>query len=144
MNYTIEKPLIRNFNGINHVVTDLQTRGFFYLFKLRGECISYKNYSMAFEEFDILEVHSIKTSSSAENYVLYGIKSDKFNIKGIVINSFDTYANNFFINCIHKIVNYEQVRFEYYKADSVSEPVPKTELAMSDGLPDLLLMQHLS
>ena len=128
MNYTIEKPLIRNFNGINQVLTELQTRGFSYLFKLKDECISCKNYSMAFEEFDILEVHSIKTSSAAENYVLYGIKCDKFNIKGIVINSFDTYANSFFINCINKIVNYEQVRFEYHKADCVSEPEVKDDI----------------
>ena len=144
MNYTIEKPLIRNFNGINHVLTDLQTRGFFYLFKLKDECISCENYNMVFEEFDILEVHSIKTSSAAENYVLYGIKCDKFNIKGIVINSFDTYANSFFINCINKIVNYDQVRFEYHKADCVSEPVLNTELAICDSLPEVLLMQYLS
>lgn len=143
MNNTIEKPLIPNLNGINDVLTDLQTRGFFYLFKLKDEYISYKDYNIAFEEFDILEVHTLETLPAAGKYFLFAIKCDKFNIKGIVITSLDTYANNFFNNCISKFLNYEQLVFKYHKADCVSEPIIKTESAMCESLPDLLLMQHL-
>ena len=144
MNDTIEKSLIRNLSGINDVLIDLQTRGFFYLFKLKDECISCKDYSIGFEEFDVLEVHTLETSPAAQNYFLYAIKCDKFNIKGIIINSFDTYANNFFNNCISKLLNYEELKFKYHKADFISKPVVKAELLMCESLPNLLLMQHLS
>ncbi len=143
MNNTIQKPL-RNLNGINNVLTDLQTRGFFCLFILKDEYISYKDYNIAFEEFDILEVHTLETLPAAKKCFLYAIKSDKFNIKGIVINSLDTYANNFFNNCISKLLNYEQLVFKYHKANYVSEPVVKTESAMCESLPNLVLMQYLS
>ncbi len=115
MNNTIQKPSIQNLNGINDVLTDLQARNFLYLFKLEDECISCKDYSIAFEEFDILEVHRLVTSA-VENYILYAIKCDKFNIKGVIINSFDIHENNFFNNCKSKLLNYEQLKFKYYKA----------------------------
>jgi hypothetical protein len=35
-------------------------RGFFHLFKLKDQCISYKDYNITFEEFDILEVHTLE------------------------------------------------------------------------------------
>ena len=143
MNNTIEKPLIRNSNGINDVLTDLQARNFFYLFKLKDGCISCKDYSIAFEEFDILEVHRLVTSA-VENYILYAIKCDKFNIKGVIINSFGIYANNFLNKCISKLLNYEQLKFKYHKADCVSGPEVKAQLMMCESLTNLLLMQHLS
>jgi hypothetical protein len=144
MNNTIEKPLIPNLNGINDVLTDLQTRGFFYLFKLKDEYISYKDYNIAFEEFDILEVHTLETLPAAGKYFLFAIKCDKFNIKGIVITSLDTYANNFFNNCISKLLNCGQLIFKYHTANYISEPVIKIEPAICESLNDLLLMQYLS
>ena len=115
-------------NGINHILTDLQTRNFLYLFKLKDERIICKNYSIGFEEFDILEVHRIKALSAAESYIIYGIKCDQFNIKGVMIDSFDIYANTFFNRCKTKIFNYEQFRFENHKADCVSEPEVKDDI----------------
>jgi hypothetical protein len=131
-------------NGINHILTDLQTRNFLYLLKLKDERVICKNYNIGFEEFDILEFHRKKTLSAAESYIIYGINFDQFNINGVIINSFDIYVNNFFNKCKTKILNYEQFGFENHKADGVSELVVKAELHVCESLPDLLLMQHLS
>ena len=103
------------------ILNDLKKRGFFYLFSVNDECIYGEGWNIGFEEFDILEVHSMETASSDGNCILYAIKCDKLNIKGVVINRPGIYANNFFNKCISKLLNYEQLKFRHHKADCVSE-----------------------
>ena len=110
MNNTAEEPPSRNTIRISEVLVDLQTRGFSYLFKLKDEYISCEDYNIAFEEFDILEAHSFETASAGACYVLYAIKCDKYNIKGVLINQSGIYANVFSNVCISKILNNEETR----------------------------------
>ena len=110
------------------ILNDLQKRGFLYLFRVDDECIYGEGWNIGFEEFDILEVHSMETTSSDGNCILYAIKCDKLNIKGVVINQPDIYANNFFNKCISKLLNYEQLKFRHHKADCVSEPEAKDDI----------------
>ncbi len=96
------------------VLSDLQTRGFSHFFKIKKECIVCADYNIGFEEFEIIEVHSLEAESSNEHHVLYAIKCDKYEIKGIIINPFENYANAFLNICINKILHNEKLRFEYY------------------------------
>lgn len=123
MNNTTEKSSIFNEECINHVFNaditnevffDLQKRGFNYLFKLKEECISCKDYNIGFEEFDIIEVHTIKTASPGKHHVIYVIKCNRYNIQGIIVTPFENYANTFLNVCLNKILNNEKLRFEYY------------------------------
>ena len=97
------------------LLIDLQKRGFFYSFKIADKCIWCDDYSIRFDEFDILEVHSMETSSSEKNCILYAIRCDKFNIKGIVIDQPGIYANAFSGICISKILNTEKLKLQYYQ-----------------------------
>ncbi len=109
MNSKTETSPVQNLNAINEVLTDLQNRGFTYLFKLKDACISCKDYNIAFNEFDILEVHSVKTSSG-KNYVLYAIKCDNYDIKGVIINHYETYSHSFTSVCMNKILNNTEIK----------------------------------
>jgi len=110
MNNTIEKSEETNLVRMSEVLADLQKRGFSYLFELKDDCISCKDFRIAFEEFDILEVHSMENTPGRERYDLYAVKCDKFNIKGVIVNQFGTYSNGFSNICISKILNNTETR----------------------------------
>jgi len=96
------------------ILIDLQKRGFLYLFRVDDACIYFEGWNIGFEEFDILEVHSIETTPLDRNCILYAIECDRLNIKGVVINQPGNYANVFSSICIAKIVNTERIKLEYY------------------------------
>ena len=110
MNNAIEKSQSTGLIRIGEVLADLQNRGFSYLFKLKDESICCKDYNITFEEFDILEAHSIDAASEEAYFVLYAIKCDKYNIKGVIVNQFETYSNGFSDICINKILNNKEIR----------------------------------
>lgn len=123
MNNTKEKPKAFDEKNINHVfdsgitndvLFDLQQRGFNYLFKLQEKCIYCKGYNIGFDEFDIVEVHSLETKIAAEYHVVYAIDCNKYDIKGIIINPFENYANPFLNICLNKILHNKKIRFEYH------------------------------
>jgi hypothetical protein len=122
MNNTVKKLQVFNEREIKYsqdsitgkVLIDLQKRGFSYFFKIGDERIWCEDYNIRFEEFDILEVHSMETTSTEENCILYAIKCDKFNLKGILINQPGIYANVLSGICVTKILNTEKVKLKYY------------------------------
>ena len=116
MNNRIKRSETTNLIRMSEVLADLQKRGFSYLFELKDDCISCEDYSIAFEEFDILEVHSMENISGRERYDLYAVKSDKFNIKGVIVKQFGTYSDGFSNICISKILNNTETRLNIIAA----------------------------
>jgi len=52
------------------VLIDLQNRGFSHFFKVTDQCICCEDYTITFEEFDILEVHSTESTLLEKNCVV--------------------------------------------------------------------------
>ena len=102
---------------INKVISDLQSRGFTRLFKQKQECICCDDYNIGFDEFDIVEVHSLETASPNTHHVVYAVKCDKYNIKGILVSAVENYANTFLNIYINKIIHSEKLEFKYYNAN---------------------------
>jgi len=99
---------------MSKVLSDLQKRGFSYIFELKDDGIYCKDYKIRFMEFDIMEIHRFENADPGEYPVLYAIKCDKYNIKGVILNAVGIYADMFSKICIDKILSNEEFRYEYY------------------------------
>lgn len=104
-----------NADNINHVLFGLQKRGFSHIFKLKDECVSSKEYNLNIEELDILEIHRFENAAYELHSVLYVIKCDKYNIKGVIVNHIGNYADIFSGIAIAKILSNEELRYSYYR-----------------------------
>lgn len=105
---------------MNEALSDLQRRGFSYTFRLKDDCIYCNDYQLRFKDFDIMEIHRFENAAPGEYPVLYAIKCDKYNIKGVIVNALGTYADVFSGICIDKILNNEEFRYEYYGKRKIS------------------------
>lgn len=101
---------------MNKILSTLQQRGFYHVFSTGDGSICSKDYNIGFDEFDILEIHSMEITSSGQRCTIYAIECDKFNLKGVIINITGTYANAFPVNSISKVLENENLRYQYYMA----------------------------
>ena len=99
---------------MSEALSDLRKRGFSYTFKLKDDCIYCNEYQLQFGEFDILEIHRFEHADPGEYPVLYAIKCDKYNLKGVLVNELGIYADAFSRICIDKILGNDEFRYEYY------------------------------
>jgi len=105
---------------VSKALADLRKRGFSYTFHLKDDCIYCNDYQLRFGEFDILEIHRFENADPGEYPVLYAIKCDKYNIKGVIVNALGIYADVFSSICIDKILSNEEFRYEYYSKRKIS------------------------
>jgi hypothetical protein len=105
---------------MSKALSDLQKRGFSYTFRLKDDRISCNDYQLSFGEFDILEIHRFENADPGEYPVLYAIKCDKYNIKGVIVNVDGIYADVFSRICIGKILHNKEFRYEYYGKRNLS------------------------
>lgn len=97
---------MKNYDTLSEAVNDLVSRGYVYNFNLKNDCIKCVENEINIhpEDFNIDEVHRFEgnTDPGDEN-VLFAISSDKYNIKGLLVNAFGMYADSFSSDLMSKL-----------------------------------------
>lgn len=86
----------QNYDTLLDAVNDLKKRGFTYDFTEQKNKLfcSAKQCDFNPEEFEIVEFYRFEGISDPEdNSIVYAIKSDKNNIKGLLVNAYGVYSD---------------------------------------------------
>lgn len=91
------------FDSIKEALEDLEQRGFGYDFNEDKDKIyeRYKTSEFSLSEFKIVEVYRFEgTSNPSENAIVYAIESEKYNIKGYLVNAYGMYSESGFAEMV--------------------------------------------
>ncbi|KYH08240.1 MULTISPECIES: hypothetical protein [Chryseobacterium] len=88
----------KSYSNLLEAINDLKKDGYTEDFNLRSNCIDCRNgeFEIFHDEFEIDNYYRFDDEdSSAENSsILYTVTSEKYQLKGILINSFSIYSNS--------------------------------------------------
>lgn len=85
------------YNNLVEATNDLMKRGYTANLSLEGDTIDDKSRDihMTADEFEIDEFYRFEGASNpSDTSIVYAVSSQKFNLKGVVVNAYGTYANN--------------------------------------------------
>lgn len=92
-------PFIPNkgYETLSEALNDLQKRGFTYDFNFDKDCLFCKANQTRLkpEDFEIVEYYRFEGDSDpSDNSIVYAISSDKYMIKGVLVNAYGIYTEN--------------------------------------------------
>ncbi len=111
------------YNNLVEATNDLMKRGYTENLSLEGDTIGdkEKNIHMTAEDFQIDEFYRFEGLSNPDDMsIVYAVTSDKYHIKGVLINAYGTYANNS-SSAIHAKLNHGQVSDNLHRDDKPTE-----------------------
>src|ERR1700744_2990174 len=88
---------MQTYNNLVEATNDLMKRGYTENLSLDGDIVAdkEKNIQMTADDFEIDEFYRFEGASNPSDMsIVYAIHSDNFNIKGVLINAFGTYAED--------------------------------------------------
>jgi len=88
---------MKNFETLVDATNDLTKRGYTANLSLEGDTIDDKSQDihMTADDFEIDEFYRFEGQSNPSDMsIVYGISSPKYNLKGILINAYGTYADD--------------------------------------------------
>lgn len=88
---------MKTYNNLVDATNDLIKRGFTENLTLDGETVDDKTrgVKMKAEDFEIEEFYRFEGESNPDDMsIIYAVTSNKYNLKGILVNAFGTYAND--------------------------------------------------
>ena len=88
---------MKTYNNLVEATNDLMKRGYTENLSLEGDTVDDKdkNIHMAADDFEIDEFYRFEGASNPDdNSIVYAVSSARYNLKGVLINAFGTYANN--------------------------------------------------
>ena len=94
------------YETLSEAISDLTKRGYTFNFNIKHDCIACVENSINLQpdEFEIDEVHRFQEMSDVgDENVLYAISSDKYNMKGLLVNAFGIYADTASAEMISKL-----------------------------------------
>jgi len=107
------------YNNLVDATNDLMKRGYTANLSLEGETIDDKaqHIQMTADDFVIDEFYRFEgITNPSDMSIVYAVSSDKFHLKGVLINAYGTYANNS-SSAIDAKLNYHQVSDKLHSAD---------------------------
>ncbi len=87
-------------------LNDLKQRGFTLDFNLANGTLhnSTQNITLHPDDFEIAELYRFEgPSDPADNAIVYGINSDKLNIKGVFVNAYGVYSDDISEDLLKKL-----------------------------------------
>ena len=95
----IKKPFVPNkgYETLSEALNDLRIRGYVYDFNLDSDCLfcAENKTKLKPEDFKIAEYYRFEGSSDpSDNSIVYAINSDKYDIKGVLVNAYGIYTEN--------------------------------------------------
>jgi len=98
MNYNLYSSKMKSYDNLIEALNDLKKEGYVEDFNLKQNCLECRNgqYKIFHNEFEIDNYFRFddEDSSPDSSAILYTITSDKYGLKGILINSFSIYSND--------------------------------------------------
>ncbi|KAA8476262.1 hypothetical protein BDE36_1239 [Arcticibacter tournemirensis] len=88
---------MENYQTMVEALDGLKQRGFTLDFNLANGVLhnSSENIVLQPEDFSICEVHRFEgMSDPGDNSIVYGIRSDKYNVKGVFVNAYGVYSDD--------------------------------------------------
>ena len=88
---------MKTYNNLVEATNDLMKRGYTENLSLEGDTVDdkIKNIQMKADDFEIDEFYRFEGASNPDDMsIVYAVTSKKYNLKGVLINAFGTYANN--------------------------------------------------
>ena len=102
---------MKTYNNLVEATNDLTKRGYTENLSLDGETVDAvgKDIKMHADDFEIDEFYRFEGESNPDDMsIIYAVSSAKYNLKGVLINAFGTYANTS-SSAIHAKLHYFQV-----------------------------------
>ena len=97
---------MKQYNSVIEALESLKQRGFIYDFNLdeKKVCAPDRKSSYTSEEFKIVEVYRFEGQTNpSESSVVYAIQSDKYNLKGFLVNAYGMYADTHSTELVSKM-----------------------------------------
>ena len=94
------------YETLSQAISDLTKRGYTFNFNIKNDCIECVENSINMEpdEFEIDEVHRFQEMSDVgDENILYAISSDKYQLKGLLVNAFGIYADSASVRLVEKL-----------------------------------------
>src|SRR5687767_5821938 len=87
---------MKRYDTLSEAVNDLTNRGYTFNFNIKQTCIECVENTIQVhpEEFEIDEWHRFQEMSDVgDETIVYAISSEKYNLKGLLVNAFGIYAD---------------------------------------------------
>jgi hypothetical protein len=110
---------MKTYDNVVEATNDLMKRGYTANLSLEGDTIDDKDKDihMAADDFEIDEFYRFEgPSNPSDMSIVYAVTSHKYNLKGVLINAYGTYANNS-SSAIEAKLNHHQVSDNLHRAD---------------------------
>ena len=110
---------MKTYNNLVEATNDLMKRGYTENLSLEGDTVDDKdkNIHMTADDIEIDEFYRFEGASNPDdNAIVYAVTSKKYDLKGVLINAFGTYANNS-SSAIAAKLNHDQVSDNLNRAD---------------------------
>ena len=88
---------MENYQTVTEALQGLKQRGFTLDFNLANGTLhsNSENIYLQPEDFSITEIHRFEgMSDPADNTIVYGIESPKYNVKGVFLNGYGVYSDD--------------------------------------------------
>ena len=105
---------MKTYDNVVEAIDDLANRGFTANLSLEGDAITdkSKNIKMTADDFEIDEFYRFEGESNPDDMsIVFAITSKKYDLKGVLVNAFGTYANNA-SSTVHARLHYYQILAE--------------------------------
>lgn len=95
-----------SYDTLVEAIQDLKKRGYTEDFNIQSDCLlcASRSIKVSPEDFEIEEVYRFEGSTNpSDSSVLYAIASEKFGLKGVLIDAYGAYANPLNADMIRKL-----------------------------------------
>lgn len=114
---------MKTYDNVVEATNDLMKRGYTANLSLEGDTIDDKDKDihMVADDFEIDEFYRFEgPSNPSDMSIVYAVTSPKYNLKGILINAYGTYANNS-SSAIEAKLNHHQVSDNLHREDKPTQ-----------------------
>ncbi|HEY4326709.1 MAG TPA: phosphoribosylpyrophosphate synthetase [Mucilaginibacter sp.] len=114
---------MKTYDNVVEATNDLMKRGYTENLSLEGGTIDDKdkNVQMTADDFEIDEFYRFEgPSNPSDMSIVYAVTSEKYKLKGVLVNAYGTYANNS-SSAIEAKLNHDQVSKHLHREDKPVE-----------------------
>src|SRR6201996_6263586 len=126
---------MKNYETLVDATNDLYKRGYTANLSLEGDTIDDKdkNIHMTADDFEIDEFYRFEgPSNPSDMSIVYAVTSQKYGIKGVLVNAFGTYANSS-SSAIQAKLNHDQVSKNLHREDKPEAVKNEGEIGNDDS-----------
>ena len=95
-----------NYDTLSQAIANLQNQGYTEDLNLKQNCLECRRlgYEMMASDFDVDKIFRFEGDSNPDDMsILYAISSEKYNLKGLLVDAYGTYADPLTTEMIEKL-----------------------------------------